>query len=72
MIGAINFLRDWVGICQKSKCSNCRLLQHGVCTNQLEKFNNERINKAINVVIALKLQEKEERKNCLPEQSKQH
>lgn len=57
MVGAVTFLRDYIGICRNSKCSSCKLNENGVCINQLEKFDNSRINKAIAVVRTIKMQE---------------
>lgn len=54
MVGAIDFLRDWIGICQASRCSKCELFNRGVCTAQAMSFDNVRINKAVSVVREIK------------------
>lgn len=51
MVGAIDFLRKWVSVCQKSKCSNCELFRRNACPNQLERMNHEQISSAVRSVI---------------------
>lgn len=57
MVGAIPFLRDYVGICKRSTCGNCELNRRAVCVNRLESFDDARISKAVAVVREIKAKE---------------
>lgn len=54
MVGAIDFLRDWVAICRESKCSRCELRKRNVCTNQLEKMDDAWITNTVRAVQEVK------------------
>ena len=57
MVGAIPFLRDYVGICRRSRCSNCELHRRGVCCSMLQNFDDAQIGKAVAVVKEIKAKE---------------
>lgn len=60
MVGAINFLRDWVSICKKSRCRTCELWARGACVNQLEKMNDATISRTVHTVMVIKAQQNAE------------
>jgi len=53
MVGAIDFLRKWVSVCQKSKCSNCELFRRNACPNQLERMSQDQIPNVVKSVIVV-------------------
>lgn len=64
MVGAIDFLREWVSLCKNNKCKGCELFLHGVCPNMLEKMTDEQITRTVAVVRAIKLRNDQENKEA--------
>lgn len=57
MVGAISFLRDYVGICRSTGCRNCELYRRGVCCSMIQNFDDAHISKAVAVVREIKAKE---------------